>query len=231
LAALESLFEALDDVVFCVKNHQRRYVSVNRAFARRVGRNSARALIGRTARELFPPLLAAGYEQQDDQVFTTGQEIRDRLEMVTNPDGTTGWYLAQKVPVRNGAGDIVALAGISRDLRSPLGSDPKLAPIASVIERIRRDFAEPIRIRDLAAEAGLSMDSLERGTRVILGISPRQFLTKTRVENAARTLRAGKIPIGQIASECGFYDQAMFSRQFSATTGLTPRQYREAALK
>ena len=155
LAATVALFDSLDEVVFCVKNRKRQYVAVNMGFAKRVGRSSPREIVGRTARELFPPLLAAGYEQQDDQVFATGREIRDRLEMVTNPDGSTGWYLAQKTPVRNIRTEVIALAGISRDLQSPMGSDPRLVPIAGVIDEIQTDFAQPLRIGKLATKAGL----------------------------------------------------------------------------
>jgi AraC-like DNA-binding protein len=42
-------------------------------------------------------------------------------------------------------------------------------------------------------------------------------------------LRESRRPIGEIAAECGFYDQATFCRQFRAATGLTPGQYRAEA--
>src|SRR5450432_2021106 len=77
LVVSESLFEGVHDTVFCIKNRRRQYVSVNSAFVARVRAPNKLALLGRTAREVFPPLLAAGYEQQDDLVFSTGQEVRD----------------------------------------------------------------------------------------------------------------------------------------------------------
>src|ERR1035441_9162684 len=81
LAVSESLFEGVYDTVFCIKNRRRQYVSVNSAFVSRARVSNKLAILGHTAREIFPPLLAAGYEQQDDLVFTTGQEVRDKLEM------------------------------------------------------------------------------------------------------------------------------------------------------
>ena len=230
LELFEKLFESFDDAVFCVKNRRRQYVAVNSAFVRRVGLRTKAALLGQTARSVFPPLLAAAYEQQDDAVFSTGQEIHDRLEMITNSSGQTGWYLAQKVPIRAASGTIVALVGVSRDLRAPTESDPRLAVIGGIITRIQRDYVEPLRMEDLARNARMSSSQLERRMRAVLHLSPRQFLTKTRIEAAAHALRDTTNKLGAIASECGFYDQAMFCRQFRNATGLTPSQYRAASI-
>ena len=228
LAVTESLFEGVHDTVFCIKNRQRQYVSVNSAFVLRARVPNKQAILGRTAREIFP-LLAAGYEQQDDIVFATGQEVRDKLEMVTNPDGTTGWYLAQKVPVRNDRGEIIALAGASCDLRAPTSRDPRLAALGGAIDRIHKDFSKPLRIEELAQSAKMSLSQFERRLRSVLRVSPRQLLTKTRVDAAARVLRETEIPLERVAIDCGFYDQALFSRQFKLATGFTPGQYRKAS--
>lgn len=229
LVVTEKLFESIDDAIFCVKNRRGQYVAVNHAFVRRVRLPDKTALLGHTAREIFPALLAAGYEQQDSAVFSTGQEIHDRLEMSTTPDGSTGWYLAQKVPVHDARGTVIALAGISRDLRAPADGDPRLAALAGAITLIQRDYAQPLRIETLAKQTRMSLSQFERRMRAVLHLSPRQFLTKTRIEAAAQALRASDAPLGGIAMDCGFYDQAMFCRQFRAATGLTPGQYRAVA--
>jgi AraC-like DNA-binding protein len=229
LAVSESLFEGVHDTVFCIKNRQRQYVSVNSAFVSRVRASDKFALLGRTAREVFPPLLAAGYEQQDDQVFSTGEEVRDKVEMVTNPDGTTGWYLAQKVPVKNSRGQIIALAGASCDLRSPTARDPRLAALGGAIDRIHREYGTALRIEDLARSAKMSLSQFERRLQSVLRVSPRQLLTKTRVDAAALALRETDVPLQRIAIDCGFYDQALFTRQFKLATGFTPGQYRAAS--
>ncbi len=228
LAVTEGLFEGVQDTIFCVKDRERRYVAVNRAFVLRARVANRQALIGHTAAEVFPPLLAAAYEQQDDAVFRTGRAIRDKVEMVTNPDGSTGWYLTQKLPIHDGAGHVVALAAVSADLRSPVDGDPRLAALAGAIERIQRDFGEPLRIAELARSARMSLSQFERRIGAVLGVSPRQLLTQTRVDAAARALRETDTPLNRVAVNCGFYDQAMFCRQFRLATGLTPGRYRAA---
>lgn len=228
LAVAERLFEGVHDTIFCLKDRDRRYVAVNNAFVLRARVANRAALIGHTAGEVFPPLLAAAYEQQDDAVFATGRPIRDKLEMITNSDGSTGWYLTQKEPVRDATGTVVALAAVSADLRSPVDGDPRLAALGGAIERIQRDFGDPLRIAALARSARMSLSQFERRCRAVLGVSPRQLLTQTRVDAAARALRETADPLNRIAVTCGFYDQAMFCRQFKAVTGLTPGQYRGA---
>jgi len=225
--AMEQLFQRLSGVLFCVKDRAGRYLAVNDAFLRRVRVSSRTEIIGRTAREVFPALLATGYEQQDSRVFKEEREMQDRLEMITNPDGSIGWYLSHKVPVRDYHQRVVALAGISRDLHFPADGDPRLTRLAKAIERMRRDYTEPLRISLLAAETGLSLSQFERLMRSVLHVSPRQFLTQVRVEAAAECLRDSDRLLAEIALDCGFCDQPTFCRQFKMTTGMTAGQYRK----
>ena len=220
------MFDGVDDAVFCIKDRAGRYLAVNDAFLRRVRIGDRRRLIGRTAREVFPALLAAGYERQDEEVFRTGHELRDQLELVTNEDGSFGWYLARKIPVRDGAGRIVAVAGVSRDLRAAADRHPRIGLLAKTLQTLRRDYAQPLRIADLAREAGLSLSRFERLTRSVLGVPPRRLLTRFRVECAARALAESHQALSAVALDHGFCDQPTFCRQFKAVTGLTPLAYR-----
>lgn len=225
LEAAEALFDAIGDVLYCVKDRERRYVTVNEAFVRRAGMQNRMELIGRTAREVFPAILAAGYEQMDDEVFAKGETVRDRIELITQASGGMGWFVAHKTPVRNAAGEVIALAGISRDLGE---IDGDLGALAGIVNTLHRDFAQPLRIEDLAKSSGLSWSQFQRRIRSITGLTPRQLLTKTRIEAAAQALLKSEKALSAIAIECGFYDQAAFSRQFHAATGLTPSEYRKA---
>jgi AraC-like DNA-binding protein len=227
LEAAEQLFDAVQDVLFCVKDLQRRYVAANTAFLKAAHVNNRMDLLGRTAQQVFPAVLAAGYEQQDADVLQRGQIIEDRLEMITHPDGGIGWFISQKVPVRDHTGSIIALAGISRDL-AKRADQVSLDPLARAINRIHRDCDQSLRIEELAQGSGLSWSQFCRRVQTLTGLSPRQLLTKARVEKAAQLLRTSKLSLNQIALQTGFYDQAVFTRQFRTLTGLTPGEYRRA---
>lgn len=229
LDAMERLLERSEDIVFCIKNRHHQYLSVNEAFLRRVRVSDRAAILGRTAREIFPPLLAVGYEQQDALVFSRGVDIRDRLEMISNRDGSTGWYIADKVPVRDTTGTLIALAGTSRRLHAHGENDPRLGRLARAVERMRLEYSSPIRIAGLAEDAGMSLSRFERLMHSVLRVSPRQFLTRLRIEAAADLLRGGSLPLSRIALDCGFCDQPTFCRQFKDATGVAPGTYRRLA--
>jgi PAS domain S-box-containing protein len=228
LAATEALFDSLSDVLFCVKDPAKLYVAANGAFVRAAGLRSRAELLGRSASGLFPPALAAGYEQQDEAVLSSGEAVQNRLEMVTRPDGAIGWFMSQKVPVRDAGGQIVAIAGISRDLSTSAEKGATLNPLATALAALQKDFAGPLRVMELAATVGLSVSQFERRMREYTGLTPRQLLTKARIEAAAKALRSTDQMLGAIAIDYGFYDQASFTRQFRAATGTTPGDYRQA---
>jgi len=99
----------------------------------------------------------------------------------------------------------------------------------SAVRRARdylmENYASDIGLEELAAVAGLSRAHLIRAFRKEFHITPHAFLTDIRVRIARRKLQAGEQP-AEIALECGFADQAHFTRHFKARTGITPGQYR-----
>ena len=88
--------------------------------------------------------------------------------------------------------------------------------------------AEPITTAELATLAGLSPSQFERVFRKALGAAPRQYLLRVRIEAACRRLVEEDESIAAIAQQCGFYDQAHFTRSFHRIMGVTPSAYRKA---
>ena len=74
--------------------------------------------------------------------------------------------------------------------------------------------------------------SRERVHRVVtkrLGIAPRDYLRAVRLHRAKTLLLEGE-PITSVAADCGFADQAHFTRWFRRTFGYTPGDLVDAAL-
>ena len=227
----ERLFAHLPDVVFCLKDGQRRYQAANPAFTARLGLRDARRLIGRTAEDFFPEHLAKVYREQDLHVLESGREMIDHLELVTNLDGSLGWYLATKVPLHNAAGVVIGLASISRDLGTPSENEPEFPGLQRVVKHVRKHLDENLKADDLAAMVDLSTAQLDRRMRKVFHLSTSAFIRKTRIEHAAQLLSTTRRPITEIALDCGYGDQTAFTRQFRATVGLPPAAYRDQALK
>lgn len=223
----ERLFAHLPDVVFCLKDRQRRYQAANPAFAARLGFSDPRNLYGRTAEDFFPEHLAAVYREQDQMVLESGREIIDHLELVTNRDGSLGWYLATKVPLHNAGGEVIGLASISRDLGAPSKDDPDFPVLRQVVDHVRDHLDEALRPDDLAAMSGFSTSQLDRRMKRVFQLSTSAFIRKCRIEQAAQLLVTTGMPITEIALGCGYGDQSAFTRQFHATVGLPPAAYRD----
>lgn len=226
---LVSLFDVLVDVMFCVKLRDGTYHHVNDAFVRRSGRTSVGEVVGRRASEIFIPELAERYEEQDSHVFETGESLRDELELIWRPTGELGWYLTTKLPILDDD-EVVALASVSRDLKTPTSERISVESLQHVVGHVRDHLAEPIRVADLAEVAGCSADQLDRRMKRVFGLTPKQYVLRVRVERVAQLLTDTDTPLADIAASTGFYDQSDMTRRFARLTNHTPAQFRSSAL-
>lgn len=227
LAALESLFDALNDVAFFVKDREGRYLSANNTLVRRCGLRSKADIIGKTALEVHPRLLAQTYLAQDRHVIDSGTALRKHLELHLYPSRGRGWCLTHKTPLRDEAGQIVGLAGTSQDLGLADELHPVYRKIAAIATHIRENYHESISMEELARGAGLSLSRVERLFQRVFHYSPRQLLLQSRLGAAMAIIETGEErSIAQIAYACGYTDHSAFSRQFKAHAGMSPQQYR-----
>jgi len=225
------LFDRVADTVFFIKDQEARYVAVNDTLAHRCRFTSKSALIGRKASEVFSAPLGERFEAQDLRVIAEGLSIRAKMERHLYPDGSEGWCLTWKEPLIDAAGVIRGLAGISRDAPALSGSTPVSAALSATLAYIDDHLDQPLRIPDLAARAGLSPFQFDQRIRTIFGFSAGQYLSRLRIDLACDRLRRSHAPLSELALECGYADQAGFTRQFHKTVGLTPGAYRLATAR
>lgn len=224
---LERLFDALPDVVFFVKDDAGRYTHANVTLIRRLGFKHREQVIGLTTNSVFPTNLGTSYAMQDRRVLG-GETIEHQLEVHLFPDREPGWCLTCKRPlVRDGK--VHGLVGISRDLGQPDSRHPTYDRLRRVLAYLQEHYAEAVRVGTLAELAGFSVAQLERHFHRVLQLTPQQWLAKLRIEAAMRLLSRDR-SIASIGLACGFTDQSAFTRQFKATTGMTPRGYRAMVL-
>lgn len=119
---------------------------------------------------------------------------------------------------------------LARGVRSTMpatasGVDPR---VARAVDHVHAAYAEPLTVEDLAHTAGMSRFHFSRLFREQVGLSPYQFLMKTRVERAADLLRGGRRSVTEAACEVGFYDLGRFSRAFRRQMGQPPSAWASA---
>lgn len=88
------------------------------------------------------------------------------------------------------------------------------------------DLTQRVLLSEIARDCGMSPTHFSRAFRASTGHSPSNWLLALRVDRARELLRAGRYSLAEIASHCGFADQAHFSRAFARLAGESPGAWR-----
>ena len=123
------------------------------------------------------------------------------------------------------AGAVAAmLAERPRTVRAPSRRDARR--VTDALRRIEAQAHERLTLAELASDAGMTPYHFLRTFRHVVGMTPHQFVLRTRLHRAAVRLRQSDEPVSTIAFEAGFNDLSTFNRRFRRVTGESPRAYR-----
>ncbi|WP_409060260.1 GlxA family transcriptional regulator [Streptomyces sp. SYP-A7185] len=86
----------------------------------------------------------------------------------------------------------------------------------------------PLTLTEIAAHAGLGVRSLTRRFRAETGLTPLQYLLRTRVQRAQRLLERTDEPVERVAARTGLGTPANLRHHFQRLTGTSPSTYRAA---
>lgn len=106
---------------------------------------------------------------------------------------------------------------------------PLQLPLLDALDYVRRHYAEPLRMADIAEVCHISETHLRRQFGQYMHMSPLTYVHLVRIEAARKQLYTTSRPVRDIALACGFSSAASFNRLFKAMTGLTPMQWRKDA--
>ncbi|MEQ9815508.1 MAG: AraC family transcriptional regulator [Azospirillaceae bacterium] len=96
------------------------------------------------------------------------------------------------------------------------------------LELMHARLAEDINLDDLAAEARLSPFHFARMFKQSLGVPPRVYLTRLRVEKACELLEQTDLSVTEIALEVGYSSNQVLARVFLKHMRVSPSGYRRA---
>jgi AraC-like DNA-binding protein len=136
------------------------------------------------------------------------EDLADRLQAAADTPSRLG-ILEEALQTRLDAGRVAA--------------DPTILDAAALAER----SGGTVEVDALARATGLGRRQLERRFLAIVGIPPKTACRVLRFQAALTKLRtAGRLSLSRVAMECGYHDQAHFTRDFRAFAGVTPGVYR-----
>jgi two-component system cell cycle sensor histidine kinase/response regulator CckA len=112
---LRALIDNLPDLIY-VKDRDGRLILSNAAHLRFLGAHRLEEVLGKTVFDCFPREVAERYHADERAVIERGESLYEREEPRADRTGITGWSATTKVPLRDAAGHITGMVGITRDI-------------------------------------------------------------------------------------------------------------------
>lgn len=94
--------------------------------------------------------------------------------------------------------------------------------ISRAIDWIKGNLAEPLRVENLAACAGMSVSTLHHHFRSLTALSPLQYQKRLRLNEARRLMLSQHLDASTAAFEVGYESPSQFSREYSRMFGAPP---------
>jgi len=228
VSPLQPLFEHLPGVCFFAKDSRGRTMLASRGILDRYKMRHEREMLGLTDFDINPRHMAEHYVKDDRRLLSGSAQMIERLELWFDPQGLPDWFVVTKLPMTDARGRRVGVMGVLRRAEDHERRLPLFQTVSRAVDMIRRDFARPLVIADVAEACGESLRQLQRRFHSAFGSTPQEFLIKTRVLTAARLLEETAVTASEIAQRCGFVDASAFASQFRQRTVLSPLAYRRA---
>lgn len=106
--------------------------------------------------------------------------------------------------------------------------DGQARRVARAVALLRRDFARPLPVERLAAEAGMSPSAFHQHFRAATSLSPLQFQKRLRLIEARRLMMGEGAAAGAAAFAVGYESVSQFTREYRRMFGLPPGRDAEA---
>ncbi len=134
------------------------------------------------------------------------QDLREQLCAAVNPGASFG---------------VLEKALFVRLVKSP----EEHRAVRAAVDILGRDAGET-RIRDLAAQLGLSQRHLASVFSKQVGVTPKQFARVQRFLHATQLTRSNSAPDwAEVALACGYFDQSHLIHEFQILSGLSPTEF------
>ncbi len=202
-----SFLENTIDLVY-FKDANSRYRFCSQTLANITHHASWRDMIGKHTLEVFPADTGRLYYEEELPIFSHGSTLTNKINPFYDADGHPGWIASSKWPLRDAAGNIVGIFGISRDISEQKRAEEKLELAAKVFSHAR----EGITITDAQANIVDVNSSFSRITgysrEEVLGKNPR-VLSSGR-QNAAFYTEMWRALLGQ-----GYWSGEIWNRKKS----------------
>ena len=226
-ATFRKILDFFPDAGLYIIDAHDRIVAFNHRNCEENGLISEMDYIGRSCNDIYPKEFAEQYLSLVRQVRETGEAVENQI-YTHAANHSTDFRVASAYPLRDARGRVIGTATVWRPVAAGDNLPDWYGCLKRTVAFIDRNYARPLTLQMLAAEAGMSVTHFRRRFADILHITPARYLATIRINAAIRLLTSTNKLLAEIAHECGFYDQSHFIRTFKRLRRQTPAQYRRA---
>lgn len=140
-APYKAIIHTIPDILY-FKDINSRHLVVNKAFAEFVGLGEA-DIVGKTNKQLFPPDLAGCFSKSDQEVIKNNKTIRYEEELL-HKSGEKMFFYTIKSPVCDELGNVVGLAGVTRDITEHKRVEGVLINERNYLEKLHNSLGDAI---------------------------------------------------------------------------------------
>ena len=98
--------------------------------------------------------------------------------------------------------------------------------VGSAIEYIGDNYADDIKVADIAASCGLSESHFRRIFEDSMNMKPVDYINLVRIKNACELIEKEEISMNDVGIRVGYLTPSSFNRNFKRLTGMTPHQWK-----
>lgn len=144
---LRTIMDTAVDFIY-VKDTKGRHLLSNLAQARSLGKASIDEIIGKTNAEIHSPEVAARYYADEQAIIQSGQSMINKEEFRLNEIGQGLWLSTTKVPLRNNAGEIIGIVGISRNITERRRAEDSLKQQQELLQQMMDHNPNVVIVKD-----------------------------------------------------------------------------------
>jgi AraC-like DNA-binding protein len=152
------------------------------------------------------------------------EEMRKFFEVLCLEVSHTG--VVHELRIRAAIYEILAL--VAGTVGPQEEGEARIDPWLRAQQRLDSTLHGKLKIEELARQMGLSTEHFIRRFKSRFGLSPKSYHMRARLQEAARSLRAGGKSIKEVAYNLGFSDPKSFARRFKHFLGVTPSELRSS---
>ena len=176
---------------------------------------------------LDPSRLAIGRDLwfQNTSLLSIGRVMRDTLSL-----GEPGQRLLLESLGASAAMLLINSNRSGKERSRSYYNSAGLQALPRVLDYMESHLAENIGLAELATVAACSLQHFKRGFKNSTGTPPHRYLLELWIKRAQALLATEKLPLAEVALECGFSSQPHFTSTFRQYTGFSPARWRRIAL-